>query len=225
MAQLPQVLEVPRAYGGGAGIPSSAPSRSEQWVLQVTKGLSTQLLGAPRVAARGLYNRLSGDCCPCPGQQGRRMPFDQTPYSEPGLGQPMRPQKPFQGLDKDPCMEALQRAGIDPDCLRQAMRPKSKRVSRGTTRRGGTVRIVGRPPMSREEEEFYFGDAPARRRRRKKKAAKKKAAVRSARVQRKASPKRKSRAPRVQKGKYQLLQNGACYDPKARKFVKRSLCK
>jgi len=36
---------------------------------------------------------------------------------------------------------------------------------------------------------------------------------------------RRSQAPRTTRGKYQLLQNGACYDPVARKFVKRSLCR
>jgi hypothetical protein len=38
-------------------------------------------------------------------------------------------------------------------------------------------------------------------------------------------PARRSQAPRTARGRYELLQNGACYDPVARKFVKRALCR
>jgi hypothetical protein len=213
MAQLPQVLEVPPAYGGGAGLPSNLPSRHSTWLEGLARDSANALLGQPRKAVGAMIRGLGRDCCPCPGQQGRGVPQDQRPYSEPpGLGQPVQPQKPFQGSDKDPCEEALARAGIDIDCLRQAMgrapkrraaKPKAKRKAMTAKRR------------FTESELFWGEDAPRRR---------KKAPTRKA-SSKKRMPAKRSLAPRVTRGKYQILQNGACYDPVRRLFVKRALCR
>ena len=212
---VPQVLELPSPFdfGGGAGMPSQIPSRESRLADQVLRGGATQVLGAPRKALMSAYDRMRGGCCPCPGQKGRRGPQDQPPYTEPpGLGQPSRPQRPFQGPDKDPCEEALARAGIDMDCLRQAMgkRPSAPRRRRAAPRRLSpalSVAELRRMGLSQYEAEQI---------------------ARTTRARRSAAPRRRAggaAAHRSPRGKYQLLRNGACFDPVARKFVKRVLCR
>lgn len=261
MANLPQVLEVPTAYGGGAGIPARTPSRNELWVTQVTRGIATQMLGVPRIAAGALMRRASGGCCPCPGQQGMRGPYDQTPYSEPGLGQPNRPQKPFQGLNQDPCVEALQRAGIDPNCLKKMTRraparrkaakrkttarrkvPKRRRVTPLSQARSevGALRNLEKAMQLRAranaiaERDYRSGRNPTAANLREYDRLNRQADAlelgrslpkRVGTKARRRSRSGSSPSGRVTRGKYQLLSNGACYDPVRRKFVKRTLCK
>jgi len=209
-----QVLEIP-GYGGGAGMPSSVPTRGSWLNRSIEEGV-TQALGAPRrVVSAGISRMLSrqSGCCPCPpGQQGRRPPYDQTPYDEPGLGQPSGPQKPFQRRGQDPCDEVFKRLGLDPNdpCLRKVMRQAAPRRRQRYT----------------AAQRMYGEDAvPSTVRRRRRKPA----AGGSARKRLADPPKRKavrrSLAPRTKRGRYELLQNGACYDPVAHKFVKRVLCR
>lgn len=159
-------------------------------------------------ANRGVIFRQLGDCCPCPPGQG---PGGQAPSP---LGQPQRPQKPFQQLGQDPCstvQDQLMRLGINPqalaDCLRGVRQPR-RRMTRITRVRRRRRRARAAAPMARMRRRAA-APAPARRRRRRSTA-------------RAAVP---SRAPRRQRGRYQLLQNGACYDPRTRRFVRRVLCR
>jgi hypothetical protein len=237
-----QVLEVPSVYGGGAGYPSPIPAPSTQLDYSIAKGLN-KLLGSPRRALVNMLDRKTrGDCCPCPGQQPYRSPFDQTPYSEPpGLNQPMRPQKPFQPADADPCDEALKRMGLTPamfkKCLGQGTTRRKKSSSPRTTgKRKRTRRLsaaaanaiferdMRQEMLTAAEKRFLRSQGIVPWDEKGSTTSRKRLAGRRVTRARKA-PARRSLAPRVKRGKYQLLQNGACYDPVTRKFVKRALCR
>lgn len=190
--------------------------------------------------------KASGGCCPCQGEG----PYDQTPYSEPkqkpapGLNQPNGPVKPFQ-TPSNPCdvtREKLARAGLTPEELNDCLRGKSTRSS--TTRRSKRKRSAPR----RKSRTRKTKSAATVRRYRKALYANQflpgeQALTGSTDYSQlstlasglgytlsKSKKKRKSKRAGAKGtartvGNYRLLSNGACYDPRTRKFVKRANCR
>jgi len=207
-----QVLEIPPFTtstfpSGGANLPADVPPLANRQT--GNQKVFDSLVNMYRNKRGGLFSKDSG-CCPC---QGNR-PYDQTPYREPrqsgGLGQPERPIKPFQ-QPKDPCdvtREKLAGMGLTPeelnDCLRGGARRSSS--SRRTTKR---KKRSGPKKLSTVTRYYQrLGKKGSGTVSRKKKA----------RTSGNVSASRTV-------GKYRLLSNGACYDPRTRKFVKRANCR
>lgn len=230
---MPQVLEIPPFNptpfpDGGANLPADVPPLVHR--SQGAPKVFDSLVNMYKNKRGGLFSKDSG-CCPC---QGNR-PHDQTPYQEPrqsgGLQQPQVPVKPFQ-QPKDPCditREKLMGLGISPEELNDCLRGGSRRsTARSRTRRSrrkqkttATIsRYYSRLGKRGSKKSFVssgkeptlldvasqLASMPRRKKKRKSRANAGAAAARTV-------------------GKYKLLSNGACYDPRTRKFVKRANCR
>lgn len=152
-------LSIPSA--GGATVPALQPTRSSIMREMAYHPVTRRVAGSIVKHAKAhtlRYFQGTGECCPCPGQQpygypqqghGELPPGFQT--TSPNANNP--PLKPFE-QPQTPCsptQDALMRAGIDPNCLRELMgrQPRStrRRATRGrrrTVRRAGTRRGLTR---------------------------------------------------------------------------------
>lgn len=170
--EYPNVLEIPSAY--------SAPTRGD-------------------VVSRVDGSSYSCDCHPRsqgPGPQSG----PQNPYALPGpqsLGEPQKPQKPFQTPNNDPCQmndEVMRGLGLDPDCM------KGKRSAPKRAKKKAKAKTKTRSKAK-----------PLKKRRSKTKLTTKQ-----------LFPKASGKPPNA--AKFRTLANGACYDVVNRKFVKKAQC-
>lgn len=201
-----QVLELP-SMG-----PMQSPARPGKE--SIFSGAVEVLRQSPYAVTRSERNRgrfYSGqECCDCPsGPQAPGDPRGQPPGfwpgpqgQNPGLFQPRTPQMPFQPSTNDPCQftrEALMKLGITPEminaCVEKRSKPKGKK--RSTPARSKSPARSKKPRGKKMTKSRYY---PGKK------------------------PKRKRKSPVMTRGNYQVLSNGACWDPRTRKFVKRSKC-
>jgi hypothetical protein len=207
----PQVLVIPAA--GGATVPAvQPPSRREILEMMLSHGMSMRVAkrkyarlegeqGAYSKHAlrghlvRGLSNQQAG-CCPCPDQGNPPYPIQQPGEPWP-LNQPPGPRRPFQ-LPADPCtptIEALARMGLTPQMLKDCLGgERPQRMRRSSIRK--------------------------RRKKGRRQPTRRAAAPTSRRPRRKA----KSRMRLSPSGGLRKLRNGACWDSRTGRFVKRALC-
>lgn len=215
------VLEIP---GGGATLPDVVPTR-ETWFRNLGKSLPTGIFFDPRLRVPQGSSAGSGvgGCCPCSGQQPYSYPGQQpNPYNmpqNPALGQPDRPVKPFQPMmPNDPCQpvrEALNKIGTTPEELKRALSPqggcgpkkakrkKAKAKTKAKARRRTTTKAKRKKARRSKLPPFYEPDSLTKKQ---------------------LAAARRKGMPGVARGNLRLLSNGACYDPRTKKFVKRSRC-
>lgn len=199
---MPQVLEIPSA--GGPTVPGyEPPSRREINLSRMVREAYSAGANKRALLSKIESSNLPPGCCPCKGQKGQPLPFDQTPYTEPaGLGQPKRPQKPFQPVP-GPCTpveEALKRIGLTPAMLRDCIR-------------GQPFRSAAQKVRARKKQV----EIPKRRRTR--------TPAGQAALRQRYPKKPKGSVPgRKMGGTYRLLSNGTCWDTRTRRFVKRVNC-
>lgn len=216
------VLEIP---GGGATLPDVVPTR-ETWLRTLGRAAGGAVFFDPRLRVPQSGSAGSGTgCCPCPqGQDPYRYP-QQGPNpnrmpQNPSLGQPDRPVKPFQPMmPDDPCQpvrEALNKIGTTPEELKRAMAPgspcgpkrkakrkKAKAKTRVKAKRRATSRVKAKKKRRSTLPPFYEPDIQTKR---------------------EMAAARKKGLPGVARGKLRLLSNGACFDPRTNRFVKKSRC-
>jgi len=229
-----QVLEIPPFTptpfpSGGANLPADVPPLSHR--AEGSKKVFDSLVNMYRNKRGGLLN-TKGGCCPC--QDDRSQPWGSGPQGRaPSLGQPDGPVKPFQ-QPKDPCdvtREKLARMGVTPEELNDCLRGGSSRRSTGRRRK----RRSSGPKKTATTSRYYsrLGKIGSKKRSfvsSGKEPGLADVASQLASMSRPRKKKRKSRAntgaaAARSVGKYKLLSNGACYDPRTRKFVKRANCR
>jgi hypothetical protein len=209
MATLPQVLEIPVA--GGPTAPSLPLPRRTEIASTGAGSFSKRTLREVALSTLKQGNCPPG-CCECGrGQPAMRFPMDQTP-----LGREPLPQKPFQVPQsrQSVCEDALRRAGIDPDCLRELMQKgRQSGAGRPKTSTGRPKTSTGRPKTSGISGGKTAKGCPPNC-----------VPKRKVRTLKRATARKPTTRAITRKGVYRKLSNGACLGPSG-KFVKRSLCK
>lgn len=231
-----QVLEIPPFLptpfpSGGANLPADVPP-----LIQRSQGsgrVFDSLVNMYKNRSSGLSTKKGG-CCPC--QDDRSQPWGSGPQGQaPTLGQPDMPVKPFQ-QPKNPCdvtREKLARMGVTPeelnDCLRggSGRRSSTRRRKRSSPKKTATVsRYYSRLGKRGGKKKYPTELSQARAESGELKALAKALGMPTTTRKKKRRSRANTGAGAARTvGKYKLLSNGACYDPRTRKFVKRANCR